>query len=129
MNKKFAIRLIQAEYLYTRFGNNCQLELCSNNNNQNSFRLKSGIVFRWGGTPPPPPNRPPVASCSATPASIYAGSGDQVSVRADASDPDNDPLTFAWTATGGTVDGSGSQVRWNSSGLALRQLYSYSPCG
>ena len=51
LNKKFAIRLIQAEYLYTRFGNNCQLQLCSNNNNQNSFRLKSGIVIGWGGGP------------------------------------------------------------------------------
>jgi opacity protein-like surface antigen len=47
LSKKFALRLIQAEYLYTRFGNSCQLELCSNNNNQNSFRLKSGIVIAW----------------------------------------------------------------------------------
>jgi opacity protein-like surface antigen len=47
LNKKFAIRLIQAEYLYTRFGNSCQLALCSNNNNQNSFRLKSGLVVAW----------------------------------------------------------------------------------
>src|SRR5208282_3077861 len=37
VNRKFAIRLIQAEYLYTRFGNDCNLALCSNNNNQNSF--------------------------------------------------------------------------------------------
>ncbi len=48
MNKKFSIRLIQAEYLYTRFGNACALPICSNNNNQNSFRLKSGIVVAWG---------------------------------------------------------------------------------
>jgi opacity protein-like surface antigen len=119
VNRKFAIRLIQAEYLYTRFGNSCNLALCSNNNNQNSFRLKSGIVFRWGGAPPPPPNHPPTASCSATPASVYLGSGEVVSVNANASDPDNDPLTFAWTATGGAVDGTGSQVRWSSNGLAL----------
>jgi len=119
VNRKFAIRLIQAEYLYTRFGNDCNLALCSNNNNQNSFRLKSGIVFRWGGAPPPPPNHPPVASCSANPTSVYAGSGEVVSVHADASDPDNDPLTFAWTATGGAIDGTGSQVRWSSNGLAL----------
>jgi outer membrane protein OmpA-like peptidoglycan-associated protein/opacity protein-like surface antigen len=119
VNRKFAIRLIQAEYLYTRFGNNCNLALCSNNNNQNSFRLKSGIVFRWGGAPPPPPNHPPVASCSANPSSVYAGTGEVVSVHADASDPDNDPLTYAWTATGGAIDGTGSQVRWSSNGLAL----------
>jgi len=119
VSRKFAIRLIQAEYLYTRFGNSCNLELCSNNNNQNSFRLKSGIVFRWGGAPPPPPNHPPVASCSVNPTSVYAGSGEVVSVHADASDPDNDPLTFSWTATGGTIDGTGSQVRWSTNGLAL----------
>ncbi len=47
LNKKISWRVIQAEYLYTRFGNNCQLELCSNNNNQNSFRMKSGIVIAW----------------------------------------------------------------------------------
>jgi opacity protein-like surface antigen len=50
INKKLAIRPVQAEYLYTRFGNNCALSVCSNNNNQNSFRLKSGIVVGWGGS-------------------------------------------------------------------------------
>ncbi len=49
LSKKFALRLVQAEYLYTRFGNSCAFAYCSNNNNQNSFRLKSGIVMSWGG--------------------------------------------------------------------------------
>jgi opacity protein-like surface antigen len=47
MSKKISLRLVQAEYLYTRFGNNCALPVCSNNNHQNSFRLKSGIVINW----------------------------------------------------------------------------------
>ncbi len=47
LSKKISWRVIQAEYLYTRFGNNCNLALCSNNNNQNSFRMKSGIVIAW----------------------------------------------------------------------------------
>jgi len=50
INKKFSLRPIQAEYLYTRFGNQCALAVCGNNNNQNSFRLKSGIVVGWGGS-------------------------------------------------------------------------------
>jgi opacity protein-like surface antigen len=50
LNKKFAIRLVQAEYLYTLFGNDCPLAVCNNNNSQNSFRLKSGIVIGWGGS-------------------------------------------------------------------------------
>ena len=47
LSHKFSLRLVQAEYLYTRFGNNCGLAVCSNNNSQNSFRLKSGIVINW----------------------------------------------------------------------------------
>ena len=47
LSKKFSLRLVQAEYLYTRFGNNCPLAVCSSNNSQNSFRLKSGIVINW----------------------------------------------------------------------------------
>lgn len=50
LSNKFSIRPVQADYLYTRFGNNCSLAVCSNNNNQNAFRLKSGIVMAWGGT-------------------------------------------------------------------------------
>jgi opacity protein-like surface antigen len=48
INKKFSLRPVQAEYLYTRFGNDCAASVCNNNNNQNSFRLKSGIVVAWG---------------------------------------------------------------------------------
>jgi opacity protein-like surface antigen len=49
LSKKISLRPVQAEYMYTRFGNNCQFEVCNNNNSQNSFRLKSGIVIAWGG--------------------------------------------------------------------------------
>src|SRR5258708_13370515 len=74
----------------------------------------------WGGKtplPPPPPNRSPTASCSVDKSMVYAGSGDFAVVRASASDPDNDPLTYSWTTNGGPVKGSGPEVRWNSSAL------------
>ncbi|MBZ5537822.1 MAG: transporter [Acidobacteriia bacterium] len=67
--------------------------------------------------PPPPPNRPPTASCSASPQSVSAGSGNPVLIRVDASDPDNDTLTYAWTASGGSLEGTGPGVRWSSAGL------------
>jgi outer membrane protein OmpA-like peptidoglycan-associated protein len=85
---------------------------------------RHGFVIKVAGASwrekaaPPPPNRPPVAACSAQPGMVYAGSGDVVSVRAQASDPDGDPLGYTWSASGGSVDGTGSDVRWNSAGLA-----------
>src|SRR5258705_6178104 len=87
---------------------------------QNNFRAATGLVFRFGiPNPPPPPNHPPVAACSVTPASIYAGSGDTVALHVTASDPANDPLTYSYTATGGTVEGTGPEARWNSAGVAV----------
>jgi hypothetical protein len=48
LSKRVSLRPVQAEYLYTRFGNSCPYTVCTYNNNQNSFRLKSGIVVAWG---------------------------------------------------------------------------------
>ncbi len=116
LNHRLALRLFQAEYMLTRFQD--PTSVTGANGWQNNVRLSTGIVFRFGGNPPPPPpppDRPPVASCSADKSMVYVGSGDFVAVRADASDPDNDPLTYSWTSTGGAVEGSGPEARWNSS--------------
>src|SRR5213078_4908685 len=44
---------------------------------QNSFRAATGLVLRFGiPNPPHPPNHSPVAACSVSPASVFAGSGD-----------------------------------------------------
>jgi outer membrane protein OmpA-like peptidoglycan-associated protein len=115
LGKHVAFRPVQFDYLLTRFGN----AFTKGNNNQSNFRYQAGVVFRFGGAPPPIPNRPPTASCSADPTHVTDRSSDTVAIRADASDPDNDPLTYAWSATGGTVDGTGSQVRWNPAGVAV----------
>jgi outer membrane protein OmpA-like peptidoglycan-associated protein/chitodextrinase len=121
VTRHVAVRAFQAEYLMTRFAD--RSSSAGQTARQNDVRLSAGIVFRFGGKrppppPPPPPNRPPVVSCSADKNMVYAESGDVVAVRAQASDPDNDPLTYSWTATGGAVEGSGPEVRWNSSGRA-----------
>ncbi len=78
------------------------------------FIVKLGTVY-WPEKPKPV-NRSPMTSCSAEKASVYVESGDSVGVRAMASDPDNDTLSYSWTASGGAVNGSGPAVSWNSAG-------------
>ena len=89
------------------------------NYRQNSFRAGTGIVFRWGfPTPaPPPPSGPPTASCSASPAAVIQGSNDPSAIHVTAASPASLPLTYSYTATGGTVDGTGPDARWSSNGL------------
>jgi outer membrane protein OmpA-like peptidoglycan-associated protein len=114
-NKWFAWRFAQIDYLMTNFSG----PSLNDNARQNNLRLGSGVVFRFGiPNPPPPPNHPPVAACSANPTSVYAGSNDAVAVHVNASDPDNDPLTYSYTASGGAVEGTGPDARFNTSGLA-----------
>jgi opacity protein-like surface antigen len=49
LGSRVTFRAVQLDYLYTRFLNDCPFEVCNNNNNnQNGFRLKSGLVFGLG---------------------------------------------------------------------------------
>jgi len=116
LTKNLAWRFAQIDYLMTNFTG----PSLGTSGRQNNLRLGSGLVIRFGiPNPPPPPNHPPVAACSVSPASVYAGSTDAVAFHVNASDPDNDPLTYSYTATGGTIDGTGADARWNPSGLAV----------
>jgi opacity protein-like surface antigen len=116
LTKNVAWRFAQLDYLMTNHAGSALNPTAR----QNNFRAGTGIVFRWGfPAPPPPANHPPVAACSVNPSSVYAGSNESVAVHVNASDPDNDVLTYAYTATGGTVEGTGPDARWNSTGLAV----------
>lgn len=122
-----AIRIIQAEYMMTRFA-----DLTTGiRQRQNDVRLSAGIVFSFGGNrpepipPPPPPTppavepqavRPPTMTCSADRSSVTVG--ESVQITAEANSPDNFPLTYSWSTSGGQIIGSGSSVRFDTSGLA-----------
>jgi hypothetical protein len=115
--KHIAWRFAQLDYLMTN-ANGIYLNV---NGRQNNFRAGTGLVIRWGfpPPPPPPPSGPPTASCSANPASVYQGSNDPSAIHVTASSPASLPLNYSYTATGGTVEGTGPDARWNSSGLAV----------
>ena len=112
ISHRIALRLIEADFLLTHFQDPISATGLSRGWQDNT-RLSTGIVFRFGGNPPPP-SAPLGASCSANPETVYAGSGDSIAVRADASNPANYPLNYSWSANEGSLDGSGPSVRWSS---------------
>jgi outer membrane protein OmpA-like peptidoglycan-associated protein/opacity protein-like surface antigen len=122
LNRHVALRLFQVEYALTDFKD--PTSSTGSTAKQNDMRLSAGLVFRFGREhcppppPPPPPPQPPATACSADKGMVYAESGDSVGVHAQATSPDNNPLTYTWTATGGAVAGTGPDVQWNSAGVA-----------
>jgi len=64
-----------------------------------------------------PPKNPPTMSCSASPASLQAGGSSTITCAC--SSPDNVPVTVAgWTASSGSVSGSGNTAILNTSGAS-----------
>jgi hypothetical protein len=116
ITRYLAWRFAQLDYVMTNFSGTG----LGGNARQDNFRVGTGLVLRFGFPKAlPPVNRPPVAACTANPTSVFVESGDSVAVHVDASDPDSDPLTYTYTATGGSVQGTGPEARWSSSGAGV----------
>ena len=63
------------------------------------------------------PKNPPTMSCSANPTSLQAGG--TVAVSCTCTSPDSQPVTVSgWTATGGSISGSGSSATLNTAGAS-----------
>ena len=60
-------------------------------------------------------NDPPTVTCSVTKPSILQA--DTTTVRAAASDPDGDVLSYSWTASGGKLTGAGDTATFDATGL------------
>jgi hypothetical protein len=63
-----------------------------------------------------PVSTPPTISCSANPTAVTAGGS--VAVTALASSPEGRPLTYSWSASAGTISGSGNTATLNTTGAA-----------
>lgn len=111
----FAIRVIQAEYMMTRFQNPTTAATAT----QNDVRLSTGIVLRFGGNPAPPlpPPSPLTYSCTVVPASVFAGTSIAVSGTALNLDPSRTAV-YTWSADGGTVSGTSSTATIDTKNLA-----------
>jgi hypothetical protein len=66
--------------------------------------------------PPPPQNRNPTVACRPDRSTIEPGSS--VKCTATASDPDGDTLSYAWSASAGSISGTGAEATFDSTGVA-----------
>jgi len=57
---------------------------------------------------------PPTATCSASPDTVKAG--EPATLTVSASSPDNFPLTYAWSASAGSVSGTGTSATLDTTG-------------
>jgi opacity protein-like surface antigen/outer membrane protein OmpA-like peptidoglycan-associated protein len=108
-----AIRIIQAEYLMTRFSS----YTTGSTGTQNDIRLSSGIVFRFGGNPHVAPLPPVTYSCFVNPASVFPGATIAVSGTAINLDPAKTAV-YTWSADGGTVSGTSSTASIDTTNAA-----------
>ena len=110
VQRHLALRLIQAEYMMTRFADVTTGE----SNTQNDLRLSSGLVFRFGGEAPA---LPVSYACSASPASVYPGDPIVVTGTALNLNPKK-TATYTWAADGGKVSGSTATANIDSKDIA-----------
>jgi outer membrane protein OmpA-like peptidoglycan-associated protein len=103
IHRLFAIRMIQAEYLMTRFENFSASETES----QNDMRLSSGIVFRFGGNFAPP--AAVTLGCLASPATIFPGDPVTVTATAGELNPKLNTI-YSFSGDGVTVNGATATV-------------------
>jgi outer membrane protein OmpA-like peptidoglycan-associated protein len=63
-----------------------------------------------------PPKHPPTVSCSANPATVQAGTPSTISATGQS--PDNRPLTYGFTSSGGRIAPSGAQATLDTAGAS-----------
>src|ERR1700722_12728091 len=112
LNPRFAIRLIQAEYLMTRFPDattNTEDKIT-----QNNVRLSAGLVVHFGSNGEQSASAS--AACSAEPGEVFAGepvTGTAIGSNFDA----KRAVRYNWSGTGVRVAGTNASTRIDTTGL------------
>jgi len=116
LTRRFAIRLIEADYVWAH--HNFFPVTTTRSSNPNGAELRTGFVLNFGGAPPLPPM---AMSCApAQPAAVMAG--EPISVSANVTNiPPKKTLTYDWKTTGGKITGNGTGAQIDTTGLAPGQ--------
>ncbi len=103
IGKRISLRLIEADYQWARQNYASVVPASQPELRRSSFegtRLRSGVVFNFGGEP----EVPPAATCSVDHAEVMQGEPVTATVATTNFNPKH-TLTYAWSGNGGTVNG------------------------
>jgi len=115
--KPVSLRLIEADYVLGRHnfsGIVPQNETDLRHPVLNGVRLRSGLVFNFGGGEQPVPV---AASCSVDHSEVMVGEPVHATVSASNFNPKH-ALTYAWSSTGGKIEGKDTGAAIDTTGLA-----------
>jgi outer membrane protein OmpA-like peptidoglycan-associated protein len=103
IKKWLALRLFEADYVLARHNYAGYASSDFPTLERPAFegvRLRTGLVFSWGGAPPVTP----AASCSITPSEVLVGEPLTATVSASNFNPKH-TVTYSWSGNGGVVTG------------------------
>jgi len=103
ITKSISFRLFEADYVYGRH-NYADLAAPQFPNlrrpNLEGVRLRTGLVFSWGGVEPVPPT----AACTVQPTEVMVGEPITANVTASNFNPKH-TVTYSWSGNGGQITG------------------------
>jgi hypothetical protein len=114
--KRISLRLIEADYQWARQNFASVVPASQPDLRRSSFegaRLRSGVVFNFGGEPEVPPS----ATCSVDHAEVMQGEPVTATVATSNFNPKH-TLTYTWSGNGGTVSGKDTTATIDTKGVA-----------
>ncbi len=111
--KSLSVRLFEADYVFafprfTEAGNTSLYKP-----RLDGVRLRTGLVFNFGGAP----EVPPTANCSVQPSQVMVGEPVTATVTTSNFNPKH-TLTYSWSANGGKVAGKDTTASIDTNGVA-----------
>jgi hypothetical protein len=116
IHKNIAWRLFEADYVWARhnYADFAAPEFPDlRRPTFEGVRLRTGLVFSWGGAVPPTP----AASCSVQPTEVMVGEPITATVAASNFNPKH-TVTYAWSSDGGQITGKDTTAQIDTNGVA-----------
>jgi len=116
ITKNIAFRLFEADYVWARhnYANDAAPEFPSlRRPSLEGVRLRTGLVFSWGGAAP----LVPAASCTVQPSEVMVGEPITANVTASNFNPKH-TVTYSWSGNGGQVTGKDTSASIDTTNAA-----------